>query len=116
MKTRLLIVSGIVIAFTITFFILGHSQGHVAQYFLTDEQLKDIILNNGNTDRYSIYDESNNTSDQLKGIFGNCACQERVKTNSDTVERCPQPFIDWKNSTHYIDNNICEWRELENEN
>ena len=55
--------------------------------------------------------ESNNTPDQLRGIFGNCACQERVKTNPDTLELCTQPFIDWENSTHYIDNNICEWQE-----
>lgn len=55
--------------------------------------------------------ESNNTPDQLRGIFGNCACQERVRANPDTNMLCTQPFIDWENSTHYIDNNICEWRE-----
>ena len=60
--------------------------------------------------------ELNNTPEQLKGIFGNCACQERVKTNPDTIERCPQSFIDWQNSTHYIDNNICEWQKIENKN
>ena len=54
--------------------------------------------------------EENNTPDQLRGIFGNCACQERVKQNPDTNMLCTQPFIDWENATHYIDNNICEWR------
>lgn len=53
----------------------------------------------------------NNTPDQLQGIVGNCACQERVKVNLATIERCIQPHISWENSTHYIDNNICEWRE-----
>ncbi|WP_182126454.1 hypothetical protein [Nitrosopumilus sp. b2] len=52
-----------------------------------------------------------NTPDGLKGVFGNCACQERTKTNPDTMERCPQPEYSWENSTHYINNNICEWRE-----
>lgn len=55
--------------------------------------------------------EENNTPGQLRGIFGNCACQERIRINPDTIELCPQPFIDWENATHYIDNNICEWRE-----
>ncbi len=52
-----------------------------------------------------------NIPDQLQGVFGNCACQERVESNPDTVERCPQPYISWENSTHYIDNNICEWQK-----
>lgn len=44
-------------------------------------------------------------------------CAQAVLTNSlkeqnpDTNMLCTQPFIDWENSTHYIDNNICEWRE-----
>ena len=52
-----------------------------------------------------------NQPDQLRGIFGNCACQERTKSNSDTMERCIQPDLSWENSTHYIDNSICEWQE-----
>ena len=44
MKTRVLIIIGILIAFTITFFVLGPSQGHIAEYFLTDEQFEGIIL------------------------------------------------------------------------
>ena len=58
MKTRLLIIIGIVITLTITFFVLGPSQGHIAKYFLTDEQFEEKILNNDNADRYSTYDKS----------------------------------------------------------
>lgn len=32
------------ITFIITFFVLGPSQGHIAEYFLTDEQFEDMIL------------------------------------------------------------------------
>ena len=60
--------------------------------------------------------ELNNTPEQLKAIFGSCACQERVRANPDTIERCTQPFIDWQNSTHYIDNNICGWQKITDEN
>ncbi len=56
-------------------------------------------------------DNENNIPDQLRGVFGNCACQERIRENPDTMERCPQPHISWENTTHYIDNIICEWRE-----
>ena len=59
MKTKLLIIIGIVIAFATAFFVLGPSQGNVTQYFLTDKQFEDMILNKDNTDRYSTYDESN---------------------------------------------------------
>ena len=65
-----------------------------------------VLINHHNTIREF---ESNNTPDQLDGILGSCECQERVKTNPDTIERCPEPFIDWQNSTHYIDNNLCKW-------
>ena len=60
-------------------------------------------------------DMQNNTEDnipdQLGEVFGNCACQEKAKQNPDTMERCSQPYISWENSTHYIDNNICEWQK-----
>ena len=55
----------------------------------------------------------NNTAGQLEEILGICACKERVEANPDGIERCIQPFIDWENSTHYIDNNICKWQDLE---
>ena len=56
-------------------------------------------------------ENENNISDQLRGVFGNCECQERIKKNPDNIERCVQPHISWENSTHYIDNNICAWME-----
>ena len=56
-------------------------------------------------------ENENNILDQLQGVFGNCECHERIKTNPDTIERCVQPHISWGNSTHYIDNNICAWME-----
>ena len=85
MKTRVLVIVGIVL-------VVG------------------IMLTNLITHYNAIREfESNNIPGQLKGIFGSCACQERIKTNPDTIERCPEPFIDWQNSTHYIDNNLCKW-------
>jgi len=93
MKTRLLIIIGIVLIFGVALTVILNHYISIEREF-----------------------ELNNTPGQLKGIFVNCACQERVKNNPDTIERCIQPFIDWQNSTHYIDNNICEWKEIENEN
>lgn len=66
MKTTHYIIIGVAIVFAITFFVLGPSQGHIAQYFLTDEQFEDIILSNDNTDRYSTYDESFTTESAPK--------------------------------------------------
>lgn len=58
MKTRILIITGIVISFTTIFFVLGPSQGHIAEYFLTDEQFEEMILDNDNTYRYFTYEDS----------------------------------------------------------
>lgn len=55
--------------------------------------------------------EAHNTSEQLQGVFDSCLCQERIKVNPDMIERCTDHFVDWENATHYIDNNICEWKE-----
>ena len=87
MKTRFLVIIGIVLVVGALLAVLINYHNSIREY------------------------ESNNTPDQLKGILGSCACQERVKTNPDTIERCPQPLIDWQNSTHYIDNNVCEWQK-----
>ena len=88
MKTRVLIIVGIVLITSgVGIVILNH-------YITVEREF-----------------ELNNSTEQLRGIFGSCDCQERVKTNPDTSERCPEPFIDWQNSTHYIDNNICEWQK-----
>ena len=56
--------------------------------------------------------ELNNTPDQLEGVLGNCACQERIRANPETNEACTQELIDWQNSTHYIDNNVCKFLEI----
>ncbi|MCE9652423.1 MAG: hypothetical protein K8Q89_05120 [Nitrosarchaeum sp.] len=76
------------------------------------EQTKQKLIERGWTGN-NIKETKNNTPDQLQGVFGNCACQERTKLNPDTMERCPQPDLDWKNSTHYIDNHSCRWIYLE---
>lgn len=49
--------------------------------------------------------ESNNAPGQLKEIAGNCNCK------ADPERTCEHTFIDWQNSTHYIDNNMCKWQE-----
>lgn len=56
--------------------------------------------------------ESSNTPEQLESIFSRCACQERVKNNPDTNMLCLGTLIDWQNSTHYIDNNLCKFIPL----
>jgi hypothetical protein len=58
MKSRVYAIFGILISLTIIFFILGPSQGHIAKYFLTEEQFEDLILNSDNSDRYLTYDKS----------------------------------------------------------
>ncbi len=92
MKTRLLIIIGIILIIGVIGIILNH-------YISVEREF-----------------EQNNTPGQLKGVISLCNCKERIKANPDTIERCPEPFIDWENSTHYIDNNGCEWQEIENEN
>jgi len=95
MKTRLLIIIGLVLIFGVIV-VTDVSQTQLEWSKVMREDLPNL----------------ENTPDQLGGIFANCNCQERVKANSDTAERCPQPFIDWENSTHYINNNSCEWKSI----
>ncbi len=85
MKTRLIVIVGLVLVIGTMLAVLVNHHISIREY------------------------ESNNTPNQLRGIFANCACQD--KQNLDTNMLCTQPFIDWENFTHYIDNNICEWRE-----
>ncbi len=82
MKTRLLIIIGIILLISVIIIVILNHYISVEREF-----------------------ELNNTPDDLKGIFGNCKCQE------DPERTCTQTFIDWENSTHYIDNNICKWQE-----
>jgi len=72
MKSRLLIIIGIAVTLTIIFFIFGPSQGHIAQYFLSDEQFEDLVLNSDNDDRYSTYEKSltiNPTPQECADLF-----------------------------------------------
>lgn len=50
--------------------------------------------------------EARNTPGQLREIFSSCAC------TADPKNTCPQSLIDWQNSTHYIDNNVCKFLEI----
>ncbi|WP_371503839.1 hypothetical protein [Nitrosopumilus adriaticus] len=61
MKTRHYITIGIVIAVSITFFVLGPSQGHIAEYFLTDEQFEKVIL--GDTSHVSDFRDTQNPNE-----------------------------------------------------
>lgn len=51
--------------------------------------------------------ELENRLGQLKEIFGSCNCQ------TDPERTCEHTLIVWQNSTHYIDNNLCEFITLE---
>lgn len=85
MKTRLFVIVGLVLVIGVMLAVLVNHHLSIREF------------------------EENNTPDQLRGIFVNCACQKNQ--NPDKNMLCTQPFIDWENATHYIDNNICEWRE-----
>lgn len=52
--------------------------------------------------------QSSIAQDRLESIFNRCDCQERVKNNPDTNMLCLGTFMEWENSTHYIDNHLCE--------
>ena len=82
MKTRLLIIIGIVLIISIICIVILNHYISVQREF-----------------------ELNNTPEQLKEIIDNCNCQ------ADPERTCEHTFIDWQNSTHYIDNNICKWQE-----
>ncbi|AJW70341.1 hypothetical protein [Nitrosopumilus adriaticus] len=95
MKTRILIIIGIAISFTIAFFVLGPSQGHIAEYFLTDEQFEDMILNTDNTDRYLTYDESKTCPDgqNYNQVLFKCvvSCEGDLVYNGNT-DSCTTHF------------------------
>lgn len=55
-----------------------------------------VMIDDGNEDM--------NYDNQIKKIDGNCKCQERGGP-------CIQPLYKWENTTHYIDNNFCEFIE-----
>jgi hypothetical protein len=57
--------------------------------------------------------ESRNTSDQLRAILVSCACVSKINTYPEPDDLCIGRVGSWQNSTHYIDNNICEFITLE---
>ena len=103
MKSRLLVIVGTVVFSALSVLVLSTQ----FTYVFDDGLFPTAIYSK--TDIYNI----ENTPDQLKGIFANCACHERVKANPETTNLCTQPLIDWENSTHYIDNNLCKFISLE---
>lgn len=66
-----------------------------------------VLYNHYNLEREY---ELRNTPEQLRWILNNCECEKRVKANPDTNQLCVQPHATWQNDTHYIDNNLCEWK------
>ncbi|MDH3395054.1 MAG: hypothetical protein OEL52_02750 [Nitrosopumilus sp.] len=86
MKTRLLIIIGIAVVLTTVFFVLGPSQGHIAQYFLNDEQFEEMILSNDNEDRYSAHDESFVDESKVTGNMAQEIC-------SITGDECPPNYF-----------------------
>jgi len=86
MKNRFFVIIGTAVTLTAVFFVLGPSQGHIAEYFLTDEQFEEIILSNDNEDRYSAHDEL--FADESK-VTGNMA-QEIC---SITGGECPPNYF-----------------------
>lgn len=85
MKTRLLIIVGIAIAFATVFFVLGPSQGHVAEHFLTDEQFEEMILSD-DEGRYSAHDESFADKSKVTGNMAQEIC-------SVTGGECPPNYF-----------------------
>jgi len=73
-KTNLLIIIGIAVTLATVFFVLGPSQGHIAEYFLNDEQIEEIILNNDSEDRYSAHDESFADKSKVTGNMAQKIC------------------------------------------
>lgn len=61
MRTRFLIILGIAVTLTTVFFVLGPSQGHVAEYFLTDEQFEEMIL--GDTSHVNDFRDTENPNE-----------------------------------------------------
>lgn len=60
--------------------------------------------------------EASNTPEQLEKIFSLCNCMPGSLAPTESGEivtlQCPDVLVDWQNSTHYIDNNICEFQLL----
>jgi len=130
MKSRLLIIIGIAVTLATIFYVLGPSQGHIAEYFLNDEQFEEIILNNENEYRYSAHDESFADESKVTGDMAQEIC-------SITGGECPPNYFaniledgtkmvavtNWdadtkieKSSVFIIKNNTMSYDVRENEN
>ena len=94
MKTRLLIVIIVVLIITIT-------STFILNYYV-DEEIKTQKFND----------------EQIDSIFKRCDYQKMMNDRNwigfdGNKITDHQPMMMWENSTHYIDNNICKWKEIE---
>ena len=87
MKTKLLIIIGVVLTIGVILVILN--------YYHYERELAFRNMS-GVT-----------TPEHLRAILSDCDCEKRIKDNPDTNELCLDSFTSWRNSTHYIDNNAC---------
>jgi hypothetical protein len=87
MKTRLLVIIGVVLTISVSI----------------------VLLNYYN---YEHEFELRNSPEQLKAILVKCGCENKIKTFPEKDELCIGPLTDWQNSTHYIDNNVCKFLEI----
>jgi len=94
MKTRPLIIVVVVLIITITstFILIYYIDEEIKTQKFNDEQIDNIFKR---CDYQKMMDDRN-----WIGFDGNKITDH-------------QPMMAWRNSTHYIDNNICEWREIE---
>ena len=91
MKTRFLIIIGAVLIISVAI--------SFSNYYISEREY-----------------ESRNTPDQLKAILVSCACESKINTYPEPDELCIGRVGSWQNSTHYIDNNLCEFITLEEHN
>lgn len=54
--------------------------------------------------------ELNNTPNQLKAVLARCGCYADPDRDPDHL--CLASFVDWQNSTHYIDVRICTFLDI----
>lgn len=88
MKTIFWIIIGVVLTISVSIFFLN--------YYISEREY-----------------ESRNTPDQLRAILVSCACESKINTYPEPDELCIGRVGSWQNSTHYIDNNLCEFITLE---
>ena len=94
MKSKLLIVIVVVLIITITstFILNYYAYEEIKTQKFNDEQIDSIF-------KRCDYQKMMNDRNWI-GFDGNKITDH-------------QPMMVWENSTHYIDNNICKWKEIE---